>query len=310
LPTTAYPSSAGRAANARGCDWSVHAAAFSRAREQGNAGVRRLKGRPRRLRILRRVWHHANWGIDIPAYAAWFGPAGVNSALPQFLQRASDRRADVFAALGEKDSMSREQFRLDTRLAFSKRTRAHVTTRSSPQSSEAEMDRGLLIFLSQLATVLRDEQRDPAQNGAANRCVKAHIERGATLHGQNLRKCELTIEQLIHAYGDVCRAVTELSGGEDATLTIAEFHTLDRRLDDAIAGAVGLWSEERDTSLLQSEEGTDSLREFSSLFGTAIVSFDALQAGRVGSGGITAAVFRNCLVEMRFHLDDPKRVTQ
>jgi hypothetical protein len=56
------------------------------------------------------------------------------------------------------------------------------------------------------------------------------------------------------------------------------------------------------------EEGRDSLREFSRLLGTAIVSFDALQAGRVGSGGTTAAVFRNCLVEMRFLLDDPKRV--
>jgi hypothetical protein len=168
------------------------------------------------------------------------------------------------------------------------------------------MDHGVRIFLSQLAKVLREEQRDPAQNGAANRSANAHID--ATLHGQNLRKCGFTIEQVVHAYEDVCQAVTELTGGEGATLTVAEFHTLDRCLDNAIAEAVSSWSEERDTSLPQAEGERDSLREFSSLLGTAIVSFDALQAERVGSGDTTAAIFRNRLVEMRSLLDEPKRV--
>jgi hypothetical protein len=204
--------------------------------------------------------------------------------------------------------MSLEQFLVDNRLALTRRTSAQVTTRSCPRPSEAEMVRRVRIFLSQVATVLREEQRDSAQNGAADHSANAHTERRATLHGQNLRKCGFIIEQLVNAYGDVCEAVTVLSGREGATLTIAEFHTLDRCLDVAIAGAVSLWSEERDTSFQQAEEGRDSLREFSRLLGTAIVSFDALQAGRVGSGGTTAAVFRNCLVEMRFLLDDPKRV--
>jgi hypothetical protein len=238
----------------------------------------------------------------------------MTSVLPQFLQWCLIATADVFASLccvpGEKDSMSLERFLVDNRTKLIKRIRAQVTTRSSPQPSEAEMDHGVFLFLSQLAMVLRQEQRDSAQNGAADHSANAHTERRATLHGQNLRKCGFTIEHLVHAHRDVCRAVTEWPGGEGATLTFAEFHTLDRCLDDAIAGAVSLWSEERDTSRQQAEEERDSLREFSSLLGTAIVSFDTLQAGRVGSGGTTAAVFRNCLVEMRFLLDDPRRVAQ
>jgi hypothetical protein len=159
-----------------------------------------------------------------------------------------------------------------------------------------------------LGLIKREEQRDPAQNGTAHRSATAHIERRATLRGQRLRKCEFAIDQVVHAYGDICRAVTELSGGEGATLTIAEFRTLDGCLDNAIAGAVSSYSEERDTSLPQAEGGRDSFREFSRVLGTAIVSLDALQAARVGSGGITTAAFRNCLVELRSLLDDRKRV--
>jgi hypothetical protein len=159
-----------------------------------------------------------------------------------------------------------------------------------------------------LELIKREEQRDPTQNGTANRPASARMERRATLRGQSLRQCEFTIDQVVHAYGDVCRAVTELSGGEGATLTIAEFRTLDRCLDNAIAGAVRSYSEERDTSLPQAEGGRDSFREFSSVLGTAIVSLDALHAGRVGSGGTTTAAFRNCLVELRSLLDDRMRV--
>jgi hypothetical protein len=44
------------------------------------------------------------------------------------------------------------------------------------------------------------------------------------------------------------------------------------------------------------------------LVGTAVVSFDALRAGRVGSTGATADILGKCLQEMRSLLDDPRRV--
>ncbi len=51
-------------------------------------------------------------------------------------------------------------------------------------------------------------------------------------------------------------------------------------------------------------------RELSGLVGSATVSFGALSAARVASGGAAAAVFREFLVEMRSFLDNPKWVAQ
>jgi len=65
------------------------------------------------------------------------------------------------------------------------------------------------------------------------------------LHGQDLLKFGFTIEQVVHDYGDICQAVTELAEERGVNLSIAEFHTLNRCLDDAIASAVSSWSEER-----------------------------------------------------------------
>lgn len=206
--------------------------------------------------------------------------------------------------------MSLQKFLVDNRLELIQRTRAKVATRRFPQPSEVEMENGVPVFLSQLGTVLRDEEeRDPTQKAESSSSANAHIMRSATLHGQDLRRFGFTIEQVVRGYGDVCQAVTELAGGQGATLTIAEFHTLNRCLDNAIAGAVSSWHEEQNKSLAEAGERRESFRRaLSNLVGTATVSLDALRAGCVGSGGTTTAVLRNCLVEMRSLLDDPKWV--
>jgi hypothetical protein len=205
----------------------------------------------------------------------------------------------------EKASMSLHQFILDNRSELIRRTRMKVATRPSPQPNEAEMEHGVPLFLSQLATALREEEkRDPAQNVEPSDVHNGNMARSATLHGQSLRKFGFSLEQVVHAYGDVCQAVTELADETSAVVTTTEFHTLNRCLDNAIAGAVTSWDEERD----KSEAKGDGVfrRQLLDLIGTATVSFDALRDGRVGSSGATAAVLRHCLVAMRSLLDDPK----
>jgi hypothetical protein len=212
-----------------------------------------------------------------------------------------------------KDSMSLQKFLVDNRLELIERTQAKVATRRFPQPSEAEMKHGVPVFLSQLGTVLREqdeqEERDPAQGPESNPAANAQIVRSAALHGQDLRKLGFTIEQVVRGYGDVCQAVTELAGRQGATLTITEFHTLNRCLDNAIAGAVASWDEEQNKARADAEGRLDMFRQkLLGLVGTATVCADAFQAGHVGSGGTTAAVFRNCLVEMRSLVDDPNWV--
>ncbi len=209
--------------------------------------------------------------------------------------------------------MSLVQFLADNRPELIKRTRERIAAHSSPRPSEAEeaeMEHGAPLFLSeilsQLATALRDEEaRDPAQKRAPTFRSEANIERSGALHGQNLGKFGFSIEQVVRDYGDVCQAVTELADDEGATVTAAEFHTLNRCLDSAIAGAVTSWSQEREKSLLNGDGWRD--QRLLTAVDAAAVSLAALREGRVGSGSYTAAVVEKCLLEMRSVLADPKR---
>ena len=57
-------------------------------------------------------------------------------------------------------------------------------------------------------------------------------------HGHDLLLQGFTISQVVHDYGDVCQSVTDLAVETDAPISSDDFRTLNRCLDDAIAGAV------------------------------------------------------------------------
>jgi hypothetical protein len=199
--------------------------------------------------------------------------------------------------------MSLQQFIVDNRLELINQCKAKIPPSPSPQPSEVE--RGVAVFLSQLGTALREEEgRDPAQKVKSNSAATSDIIRSATLHGQSLSKLGFTIEQVVRGYGDVCQAVTALADQRSVKVTISEFHTLNLCVDNAIAGAVSSWSDER-----KSPAEGKGRKKLLDLVGTANVSFDALRTGRVGSGSNTAALLQHCLVEMRSLLDDPKWTT-
>jgi hypothetical protein len=192
-----------------------------------------------------------------------------------------------------------------------RRTRAKVANRSSPQPSETELEHGVPIFLSQVTKALEQEEgNNPPQKGQPVRqpepATAEEILSSATLHGQELRTLGFTIDQVVHGYGDVCQAVTELALERDATVTTAEFRTLNRCLDNAIAGAVLSWNKDQRPS--PADGPWHSLeQELGVQLDIAIPSFDALRAGRVGTSGVTASVVGECLSKMRTLLGNPKR---
>ena len=47
-----------------------------------------------------------------------------------------------------------------------------------------------------------------------------------------------SIEQVVHDYGDVCQSITDLAVELGAPISTEDFRTLNRCLDNAIAGAV------------------------------------------------------------------------
>ena len=60
----------------------------------------------------------------------------------------------------------------------------------------------------------------------------------ATRHGGQLQARGYSVSQVVHHYGEVCQAVTELAAEQQAPITPEEFHTLNGCLDTAIAEAV------------------------------------------------------------------------
>src|SRR5512140_2013125 len=122
------------------------------------------------------------------------------------------------------------------------RTRAKVAARAAPRATEEETKRGVPLFLDQLSETLR-----------LSRAGSDAIGQSAAEHGGALLRAGLTVSQVVHGYGDVCQAITELAHDTRSPITVDEFHTLNRCLDDAIAAAVTEYARQRDRSIADEE---------------------------------------------------------
>jgi hypothetical protein len=205
--------------------------------------------------------------------------------------------------------MTLDQFLKDNRAELIKRTRAKVAGRASPPADPAELEHGVPIFLSQLSDTLEDQGLGGTEHSTrASHAAHPAISGSAAQHGRDLLKFGFTIEQVVHDYGDVCQAVTELVEERGATLSIAEFHTLNRCLDNAIAGAVSSWSEERDRKRTDTTEkanmASDTFtRDLRRLLEQATTTFGVIREGRVAIGGATGTLLQRTLTDMRALLD-------
>src|SRR5438045_9375140 len=127
------------------------------------------------------------------------------------------------------------------------KTRVKVSTRPWPPASSAELENGLPMFLTQLAETLRYEH-------SATPFSTEAIGGSATRHGRDLLALGFTVSQVVHDYGDLCQAITELAVAQNAPIAVTEFRTLNRCLDDAIADAVTRFGDEHEESIKDRSE--------------------------------------------------------
>ena len=174
------------------------------------------------------------------------------------------------------------------------RTRAKVSARPWPPSSPDELENGVPLFLTQLSETLRLETSEAPFSPTA-------IGFSAAKHGRDLLGMGYTITQVVHDYGDVCQAITELAVERRAAISPEEFHTLNRCLDTAIAQAVTEYArlKEEATSHDDVEHRGRIAHELRNLVQTALLSFQVVKAGKVGAGGSTGAVLGRSLVDIR-----------
>jgi signal transduction histidine kinase len=172
---------------------------------------------------------------------------------------------------------------------------AKVATRSVPPPTEAEINHGVPLFLDQLVDALRV--------GGAE--VNADISRSAVLHGRDLLRQGFTVSQVVHDYGDVCQSITDLAMEKEAPISTDDFRTLNRCLDDAIAGAVTEFGRGRTQSDIDGEAARGSERlgflahELRNLMNTALMAFEVLKTGDVGVAGSTGKVLHRSLLGAR-----------
>lgn len=184
--------------------------------------------------------------------------------------------------------MNLEDFISAHRAELISRCKGKVEQRSPPAPPPVGFDHGIAQLLDQIVEELRH-----------GRSGTDAITQSATQQGQRLLVEGFTIGEVVHGYGDVCQSVTELAVELAAPISADEFRTLNRCLDDAIAGAV---TEHARGNTAESVSRTD---EFQSLVNTAVLAFEALLLGDVSIGGSTGRVLQQSLAALRTLADRP-----
>lgn len=192
-----------------------------------------------------------------------------------------------------------------------RRCKDKVALRPARDATREQLSHGIPMFLDQLTRTLEAEDGGDAAgglriSGASGGEGSALSEMGvsATVHGGELLGLGYTVDQVVHDYGDLCQAITDLAVERDAPFSVDQFRTLNRCLDNAIADAVTEFAAQRDVEVAkrQAEEENERLgflaHELRNHLHVAKLAFAALESGRLPVGGSTGAVLRRSLNSM------------
>jgi len=237
-------------------------------------------------------------GISIDTTSVWAGlairavPFSTRRTGPFIVCAVSDIDGSAEAIRsGESSVLVLHEFIAVNRDEIIRRCSAKVAARSIPPPTEAEIDHGVPVFLDQLRDALR-----------LGHITNPQIINSAIKHGHDLLRRGFTVSQVVHDYGDVCQAITDLAVELNAPISAGDFRTLNRCLDDAIAGAVTEYDRERNQSGIDGESARGSERlgffahELRNLMSTSLMAFEVLKTGNVGVAGSTGTVLHRSLL--------------
>jgi hypothetical protein len=196
------------------------------------------------------------------------------------------------------------EFLASNRDELVRRCRAKGSERNSPPLTPAGLDLGAPLVLEQLGWALRGAEESPAlqghqmRGGSGKTPAALEITRTAVLHGKELVEQGYTVGQVVHDYGDIGQAITELAMERNSPLSVDESDTLNRFLDSAIADAVGAYEVSRDPA-------PSTQREQRKLLDTATQAFAALKVGDIGLEGAAGQLLEDSLRRLRDLVDRP-----
>ena len=186
-----------------------------------------------------------------------------------------------------------------------------VAQRPKRAATTEQLKNGIPMFIDQLTRTLKAEQRNEDAtslqiSGPAGGDASKLSEMGLTAaaHGKALLHLGYSVDQVVHDYGDLCQAITDLAFERDAPFSIDEYRTLNRCLDNVMADAVSEFSAQRDAALMvqqslqENEQFGFLMHELRNALGTASLAVRAMEMGNLTLAGATGAVLKRSLASM------------
>ena len=208
------------------------------------------------------------------------------------------------------------EFLIAHRLELIDRCRAKVARRFAPAATDAQIEHGIPHFIDQLIRTLQLEQMsEPMQSHKVSSSSDgrqpdfSEIGVMAKQHGRELLQHGYTVDQVVHDYGDLCQAISDVAFDRSAPIQFDEFRTLHRCLDNAIAEAVTEFSYLSDG--LKAEKGVQALNErlgflaheMRNFLHTATLAFAAIKTGHIELTGPTGEALERSLIGLRVLID-------
>jgi hypothetical protein len=205
------------------------------------------------------------------------------------------------------------EFLIENRAELLVRCASKSARRPSAMHIDADIAYGVPQFLEQLIKTLRAEHIGEPEGGIAvsgpaggGNPVMSEIGETAARHGRELSRDGYTVDQVVHDYGDICQAITDLAFERKLPIEVHQFRTLNRCLDNGIADAVSEFSYQRNTAA--ANEGLERLgflaHELRNQLLTATLALGAIKKGQVGVDGLTGMVLERSLVALRSLIDN------
>ena len=196
------------------------------------------------------------------------------------------------------------EFLTEHRAELAKRCGTKVAARAAHTAPKEQPDgplsrtppaptEGVPVLIEQLIETLR--------TGSEPDTLMPDIGTTAARYGGELLRNGFTLEQVVHTYGDLCQSLTELARERGEPITVAEFHTFNRCLDNAIADAVTEFSRVRDQDTAEASAQTSNerlgvlARELRTQLNSAVLAFQAIKSGSVAIAGATGTLLSRSL---------------
>lgn len=182
--------------------------------------------------------------------------------------------------------------------------------------TQAQLANAMPVLLEQLGRTLEALQAGRGKNrrgisgvNGSSAAALPKCSSSTTLRGSDIAGLGLSVDQVIHSYGDLCQAIMDFAVENDAPLTVAEFRTLNRCLETVIAETVQEFNASRDASVALQHSADENERlgvlvhELRNYVHTAMLAVTAMESRNAPISGATGGVLKRSLASLATQLN-------